>query len=228
MILQNILNNCKWTPYGIECTNDAESMCVYRFLREAILDRHVYVSKVIGFKIKSQGTNKISTGNFIARDKEIGESYPEVVVNLSDKLLLYCNSETVTVTLNPGMNNIGMNPFVAEQKEISVLYTKPELCRSLNKDVILSMRIMYSCGYNTMAENSRHLEKDYYPCETNFALHDYIRILPYITPGAAIQIRYYNGMTVEIFRNILTKWLTHIIAGVVGEGEMKWLQNFEH
>ena len=80
MILETVLNKLEWTPYGIQCPDIMTAKIVHKFVREAVLDRHIYLNKVIGFTINTNNTFRPFAGTYIARHKQIGESYPEIMV----------------------------------------------------------------------------------------------------------------------------------------------------
>lgn len=58
-----------------------------------------------------------------------------------------------------------------------------------------------AAGYHSMAENAAVIGSDiYFPLNTVHTLVDYVRVLP--LTGNSIEVRYYNGMTPELFRSI--------------------------
>ena len=90
-MLKKILNELQWTPYGIACPDAKTAHTVHKFLREAVLDRHIYLSKIIGFAVKSSTHFSVYSGTYIARHVQLGESYPELTVKLSDKIYYQLN-----------------------------------------------------------------------------------------------------------------------------------------
>ena len=78
MILDDILDKYQWSPLGIITPDAVTARKVFKFLREAILDNHIYVTKAIGFKFDSNYTARSHTGTYIARHVQIGDSYAEV------------------------------------------------------------------------------------------------------------------------------------------------------
>lgn len=227
MIIDYILNNITWTPYGLECGNPNTAKVVHKFLREAVLDRHIYVSKVVGFAIKTNNTFRPFSGMSIARHKQIGESYPEIMVNLQDKVFLNDNADCLDTLLTTGMNTVTDNPFGdLRDYKAEVLYVNPNICRCLMKETIFRVQLQYDCGYRSMAENSKSLGNEFFPCYTDYSLVDYFRVLP-MSPGSTlVPLRYYNGATEAQFKDILTKWLLHIKTNSLKKEESLWMQNF--
>ena len=87
-MLDYVLNKTVWTPYGIECSDHATAKKVHKFMREAVLDRHICIRKVIGFSIHGDNGNKLYSGTYIARHINMGDSYPELAVVYSDKVFM--------------------------------------------------------------------------------------------------------------------------------------------
>lgn len=228
MILQDILNRCTWNAHGIQCPGDMYPRTVHKFLREAVLDRHIYLTKAIGFTFHTQSNQRTITGNYISRNKNIGESYPEVMKNLQDKVFINVSTDDCIVLLEPGMNTMHNIEFTDNNVVLDCLYTNPDVCRCLNKNVMFKLKLLYDCGFRNMSQNSDNLSPEYYPCMTDYSLSPYVRILPMVELSNLIQIRYYNGMTPELFKDILSKWSIYIQTGSLKEGEIEWLRNFVH
>lgn len=227
MILNTILNSIAWTPYGLVCPDAVTAKVIHKFMREAVMDRHICISKVIGFTIKSNNTIRSAGNASIARHKQIGESYPELMCHLLDKVFINVNTDTLDMLLSVGMNTLENNCF-GNLREYSaeVLYTDAGVCRCLKNDAILRVWLQYDCGYRGMASNSKILNKEFYPCYTDYSLEEYVRVLPMMRDQTLVPIRYYNGMTEEIFKNILSKWLVHLSTSSLKKEEKLWLQNF--
>jgi len=228
-LLDNIINNLNWTPYGIECNNPMTAKVVHKFLREAILDRHVYINKIIGFSIISNSVFRNYKGMTIARHKQIGESYPEIMINLLDKVFINTSSDTLDTHLTTGMNTTLTNTFGdLRDYKAEVLYTKPDICRCLMKDAILRIQVQYDCGYRSMADNSKNLSDEFFPCYTDYSLADYFRVLPMSSPNQTlVPIRYYNGATERQLKDILTQWNIYIQTNSLKKEEAEWVHSFE-
>lgn len=229
MILEDILNKLTWSPYGIQCPDIYTAKLVHKFMREAVLDRHIYISKVIGFAVKTNNTFRPFAGTYIARHKQIGESYPEVMVNLLDKVFLNTSKTQLDTILSVGSNTtLNCNFDDGEGNIVDVLSTKPDICRCLDKQTVFRVKLQYDCGFRDMARNTKDLKPEFFPCYTDFSLADYVRILP-MQPGTVlVPIRYYNGMTEEKFKDILGKWLLYIQTKSLKGEESLWLQSFMH
>lgn len=227
MILQTILSDLPWTPYGIQCGDARTAAIVNQFLREAILDRHVYVSKVVGFTIKTNNTFRPYAGTYIARHKQVGDSYPELMLNLQDKVFVNTGLTTASTVLKPGDNTMETNVFGdLREIEAKALYTNNRICRCLEKEAILSCMLVYDCGYMHMATSSHIMKPEYFPCNVDYFIGDYFRILPPRRGDTIVQIRYYHGATEQDLRDILSKWFVAIATNSVREVEKIWLQRF--
>lgn len=228
MFLQDILDNAQWTEQGIVCSNADSAWCVYKFIREAILDRHIYHSKVIGFCIQGTTVERSHVHRTISRNKQIGESYPEIVVNLLDKVFLDTSSSHLLNTLQAGNNVMGTQKWGANRdSETDVLYVNPNICRCLRDSCTLKVQIAYDCGYRSMAQNSNSLGKQFFPCYTDYSLQEYVRVIPMTYGSNVVKINYYNNMTVDKFKGILSKWSEHCKSKDIKKEELVWLQSFE-
>lgn len=227
MILETVLNKLEWTPYGIQCPDIMTAKIVHKFVREAVLDRHIYLNKVIGFTINTNNTFRPFAGTYIARHKQIGESYPEIMVNLLDKVFIDVDGSVVNTTLQTGMNTVETSPFWNScNNYVETLYTNPNICRCLTKTTNFQVRLEYDCGYRSMSLNSKSLSSEYFPCYTDYSLQDYVRVLPMLQDSTIVPIRYYNGMDTIKFRKLLSKWLIHIQKNSLKKEETLWMQNF--
>ena len=229
MILETVLNNLQWTPYGIQCPDANTAKIVHKFMREAVLDRHIYLSKVIGFSINTNNTFRAYTGNYIARHKQIGESYPEIMVNMQDKIFVNVSETVLDSTLQTGVNTVETSPFWRAYNDfVETLYANPNICRCLTKETNFKVKLEYDCGYRSMTANSKNLSSEYFPCNTDYTMHQFVRILPMDVGSTLVPIRYYNGLTEETFKSILRKWLIYIQTNSLKKEESLWLQSFMH
>lgn len=227
MILEDILD-MHWSPYGIACGDMNVTAKVRKFLREAVLDRHIYITKVVGYVLSSNNILRVSSGSYITRHEKLGESYSEIMVNLLDKVFLYSNDSEARIELECGMNTMHNNKFIDKSgKDIETLYVNDKVCRVLDGNIQLKLAMSYDCGYKSMPDNSKLLDSKYFPCYTDFSLQDYVRVPPRPRTGdlGVVELRYLNGMTEQIFKDILTKWLSYYKAGDIKEEERIWLQH---
>lgn len=227
-MLNYILNDAVWTPYGIQCSSPAVAKNVHKFLREAVLDRHIYISKVIGFAVRGDNGNQLCSGTYIARHINMGDSYPELSVVYSDKVFLTQN-KSVNLHLHVGGNNISELACTANPS-VEVLYVNDYAGRALTQSAIVCLQLMYSSGYRSMADNSKVLSSEFFPCNTDFSLQEFVRVLPF-GPGEVtnvVPVRFYNNMTQAQFRDILTQWLIYSKSSMANGDELKWMHSFEH
>lgn len=227
MIVQSILSDMQWTPYGIQCNSEKTASIVNLFMREAILDRHITVSKIAGFAIKTNNTFRPYAGTYIARHKQIGDSYPEVMLNLQDKVFINTGLYRASTLLTVGDNTMDKNVF-GDLRDITAeaLYTNNRICRCLDKEAILECILVYDCGYMNMAQSSKVVKSEYFPCTVDFYIGDFFRVLPPVPGSTLVQIRYYNGATEKNLREIMEKWFVWIQTGGIKGDEKLWLQSF--
>ena len=227
MILQEIISKFVWTPYGIQCPDYATMKLAHKFLREAILDRHLCVCKVIGFEIKSATMSRAHTGTYIARHKQIAESYPEVMLNLSDKVFMTSLNGEITCGLETGQNTTHDTVFRdSEGKEVPVLFQNPDICRVIDKTCALRLKVVYDCGYRYCQANSKRIGSDFFPCYTDFYVGDFFRVLPPEPSGNIVSIRYYNGADVKMLQEMLQRYWVITQSGSLRKEEREWLQSF--
>ena len=226
MLIHRILNELKVTSEGVTCSSEEERRVVHKFLREAVMDRHIPVYKVTGIAITSLTAKSVYTSSQIARNKQIGESYAELTVNMLDKTFIVSNNDTLTADLHIGENFLPDVKFKAYNKEAMCFYTNPRLCRVIDGNVGMKIAIERGTGYKSMASNSETLKSGYFPCNTDFSINEFVRVLP-IVDGVHIPIRYFNGFNVDMFNALLTLWRIDIDNKVVSEEDKPWLYSFE-
>lgn len=227
--LTSLLDGSTWGP-GVVIPGGVPAQMMYRFLRTAILDRHIYLTKIVGFKFTTSTPTSGNSNTSIARESQIGDSYVEMVANLYDKLFLTAANHNITVELQKGSNDVPTSQFLtSEGVQQRVLYTNPYLVRCLSGDVTLHLQLSYSSGFKSSHKNSRPLMEGYFPCYTDFSLQDFVRVLPRdrydADPG--IHLRYYNGMTQEIFLTILRSYQMFIETNVVRREDQEWVSVLE-
>lgn len=226
MFIQDLLTKCNWTVYGVECPDANMTAMAHKFLREAILDRHLFVCKVIGFDFTVGSMSRAHAGTYIARNKQIGESYAEVMLNMSDKVLLTTSNGDITVEITDGQNTVHNVTFEnSEHQPVPILYTNENVCRVLDKSCLLKLKVVYDCGYRTCQQNSKKIGADYFPCYTDFYVGDFFRVLP-PEPGNIVAIRFYNGGTIEMLKLLFERYLQTILAGGLRKEEREWLRGF--
>lgn len=239
MILSEVIqHSAAWDSVGYHCTDAEQYRRFYRFLRQAILDRHIPQSKVIGVSyIKSdKSIKRLKSFVNIEGNDSVGESFPELMLNLQDKIFLPTQAPSRTLkqyscTLPTGVHTIMDSKIQdAEQRAVPVLYTKPDMCTVMNDSVIIELHIYYGCKYMDMSATSHLLTKNVFPFYVDYSLQDYIRILPRRPEDTdnTIKIRMYNGMTKDLFIQLLYDWETALSNIDFGTEEKLWLQRSEH
>lgn len=225
-MLNKILNEFEWTNMGISHDSPALVRRAHEFMRKLILDRHLYLNKVIGFKFVTSITAPSNGTTNIARNIAIGESYLEVMAYLDKKIYLDSKAKSATVQLalgpNTVHNTITVNP---EKQKIELLHETDELCRVLDGTARLELYLAYDCVYRSAQRNSKVVGKDYWPCETDYSVQDYFRVLPDFRNPHLVRINYYNGATPEILKRLLIDYKDH--RSVLKKGESLWLSNYD-
>lgn len=226
MLIHKILNELKVTDRGIMCRSEQERKLVHKFIREAVMDRRIPVYKVTGVAITSLTAKSVYTASQIARNKQIGESYVELAVNMLDKTFIVTNNDTLTADLHVGENSLPKVQFKAYNKEAKCFYTNPKLCRVIDGNVGMKIAIERSTGYKSMAQNSETLKSGFFPCNTDFSINDFVRVLP-VVDGIYVPIKFFNGFDVDMFNALLILWRIDIDKKIVNEGDKEWLYSFE-
>lgn len=226
-LLDDILNTYSWSPYGIMVSDETEARRVFKFMREAILDNHVYVNKVIGFRIESGKSIRPHTGTYIARHVQVGDSYAEILVNLLDKVFIGTYATTLSAELSTGENKLPEVVFKDnEHNPVKTLYVKPEICRVLDKECRITLKTSLTCGFGSIDENSHAVKSEYFPCYTDFSVSDFFRVLPMSEGDLLVPIRCYNGATMDDLKSILTMYTYVLKTGSLKEGEKEWVSSF--
>lgn len=222
MIVDVVLEESTWSSNTIACADvDKLNMC-YEFMRQLILDSHLYVTKVIGFGIKNK-TKRNHTGTYIARNVQIGESHVELARKLSDKLI--CNSNTQEISVTAGCGILTSEEVkVATGEEI--LYTSDEICHVVSGNVVLMIKLQNNCGYRDMKQNSNLMSSEYFPMNAYFNINDYVRVLPSIYGDTSFSMRYYNGFTSKHLTDLLVKYSYMVKQELISKEELQWVQSF--
>lgn len=230
--------SAQWTPYGIMCPDVHTARVVHRFLREAVMDRHIYISKIIGFSFDNNDLTRVGNGEYITRHQQIGESYSELIVVLGNKVFLDPFASSYTVSLTTGVNTLyGDSVFKNTlNQEAEVVFTDPTVCTCLKGTNTMHVLTIYDCTYRDTARNSfviKSLAKknnqkrgNFFPCFTDHCLNDFVRILPMMNGDTLVPVRFYNGMTQVQFQKILSNWNSIVKSGNIRNEEKLWLQNF--
>lgn len=222
-----ILNNCAWLPDGsLVCDSVEDASNVRRFLRELILDSHLYVNKAVGFKIRTAGRAE-SGGVKIARYNAIGESYIELMNNLSNKVILDPSVQHIRVELHTGINTVDSCIFKSDDnREIKVLYEDPYICRVLDdKKHTLTLDMKVSSGYLDMHSASKFT--DGFPAYVYYNIGNFVRVRPSIN-STFVTLNYYNGFNPELFKKLLEINMGRYQSAIARGEDRAWKRNFEH
>lgn len=226
MILSKLIDGCTWSNNSVIVNNPAEARFIHKLLRELVLDSHLYVTKVTGFYITSVTKDRMHGGVQIARDNNLGDSYLEVMANLQDKVFLSSSAEELKIPLQVGVNTLNDVSVLCNQNPIKTLCVDPYICRVLDSECTLHVSCLTFTGYRSIQQNSGKASK-YFPTYTYFNMSDYVRVLPLPPNESIIQLRFYNGYTMELFKSQVEETIILHKSGNVSNKERKWLQSFE-
>lgn len=240
MILSEVIQSqANWDSIGIHCTDAVQFKRFHTFLREAVLDRHIPHHKIIGVSYMRGNKSLKRMRSFvnIEGNDSVGESFPELMRNLQDKIVLFDGVPTkelmeCTCTVTTGPNKLPDTVFKQKDTDITieVLYLNDNMCVVMDDVVILQVFAYYNLGYMDMARTSHVLSKSVFPFYVDYSLQDYVRVLP-PPPGDTsniVRVRFYHGMTKEKFISILSKWEQSMANIDFGTEEKLWLQHSEH
>lgn len=221
-----ILNKCLWLPNGsLVCNSVEEASTVRKFLRELILDSHLYVNKSVGFKIKTSGRAE-SGGVRIARYGAIGESYIELMNNLSNKVVLDQTVQHVRIELHTGVNTVHDCVFKSDDnRELPVLYEDPYICRVLDdKKHMLLLDMKVSSGYLDMRTAAKFTEG--FPAYVYYNIGNFIRVRPDIG-STFVTLTYLNGFNAELFKKLLDANIGRYQSGIARGEDRAWKRSFD-
>lgn len=221
MIVDTLLDEFAWDGNGVSCPNAERTYQMFKFLRELILDSHLFVTKAIGFSIKNK-TVRNKVGTYIARNSQIGESNTELLDKLSDKLFLDTSDTDLSFPLSCGL--VKVSDITSD--EVKILCVNQEVCRVVTGNCTLNLKVQLNCGYKSIQKNSAELPPEYFPMFTYFNINDYVHILPMVKGSNRVNIRYYHGMNSTIFRGMVEKYRGLIKTSYISEEELKWVESF--
>lgn len=168
-------------------------------LRKAILDGEIPITMPIGFALNSpRNTSFISA---IDRNHSCQESMIAVASNVSNIILVGDMGEVVDIEEKVGVITTGN----AQWRSKGVYRCRPinpeQHMFTATEPMSVKFFVHKAAGYHSMAENAAVIgDSTYFPLNTVHTLIDYVRVLP--LTGDAIEVRYYNGMTPELFLDI--------------------------
>lgn len=168
-------------------------------LRKAILDGEIPITMPIGFALNSpRNTSFISA---IDRNHCCQESMIAVASNVSNIILSGDMGDIVDIEEQLGDITTGN----AKWRSLGRYDCKPinpdQHMFTATEPMSIKFIVRKAAGYHSMAENAAIIGNDtYFPLNTVHTLIDYVRVLP--LTGGHIEVRYYNGMTPELFQSI--------------------------
>lgn len=226
MIIDTLLEHCTIDDNGaIACPNVDVANSIRRFLHEAIQDNRFYVSKVIGFKVSRVGRPDSGT-TMIARNLEIGESYIELMRNLSDKVFIGTTARHIVIDLHPGENTLDNCLIIDKNGPLRVLHTNPYLCRVLREHCTLHLDLALGTGFLDMKGASLKMKSDGFPSYAYFFLGDFVRVRPVKNLSTTVNLVYRNGFTTQDLITILELNRSKYKANLIREEERIWMQSY--
>lgn len=214
-----------------------KAMKAHKFLREAILEREVPITKAIGVEFvldpsSTSGKEPLSREASIPLEgySKCGESYPELMVNLQDKVWLTSRyidyflghaEESSDCRMNaPTLEMQVHNHSLYQDKSMPVcLMLKDKVFRNMYNDrLAIKIHVAYGRGLVSLSRNSRRLmslvpkiaSREAFPFQTDYSLAPFIRVLPVRQYTESVPIMCLHGMTGELFRGVLVDWLNFL------------------
>lgn len=222
MIVDNLLEDFTWGQSGLSTSDPQKAFTMFQFIRQLIMDSHLYVTKIIGFSVTNR-TMRSHTGTYIARNVQLGESYAEMMVKLSDKLIINTNENELVFDVKKGVIKASELPMKDNSK---ILFVKDDMCRVITGTCVLNFRLQTDCGYRDMQQNSNELPSQYFPMNTYFNIMDYVRVLPMMYGSTEIKLRLCNGMSMDILKMMIARYKGLLESQYVSEEELQWAQSF--
>lgn len=228
-----------WSENEIVFPNAAMYKKAFKFIREAILDRYLYNTRVIGFRF-TESSYAFSRGmcqEATIRHMQVGDAYPEMILNLKDKVFLSKpNGDSPAVMRTQvGVNYLperkfSTTSFSENKTNYSVLFTNPYVCRiaeAKNQNIDLYVRVAEGCGYVPMEVNSKLIPKDYFPCYTDYSLTEFVRVLPPDKDSnkPVIKFMFRNGMTSMALKGLFINYSNIAKQGRLDMKGVQWLQH---
>lgn len=226
MFLDTLLACSEFTPTSIQFPNADFAHKAFLFLRQAVLDRHIGIVKAIGVDFVHNAQNKLSIDNLVSIEgySNCGESYPELMLNLQDKIFLTDMAKTsFTVDVNKGDIKITDVTFPGAL----VLHENDRFLRVLTNSMGVVVHVAYGNGYHSISRNSKIIPKGAFPFSADYTLAPFVKILPVRDMQTAIPVKYQHGMTHALFKGLLAQWAPVSTSNDFGAEELKWLQSFE-
>lgn len=171
----------------------------HALLRRAILDGDIPVTMPIGFALNSpRNTSFISA---IDRNHCCQESMIAVASNVSNIILIGEMNGIVDIEEQVGKITTGNAVWRSMGRHDCRPINPEQHMFTATDPMSIKFFVHKAKGYHSMAENATIIGNDtYFPLNTVHTLIDYVRVLP-LTKDC-IEVRYYNGMTPELFRSI--------------------------
>lgn len=224
MVLNDILNQgVQIVPNGFQCSTPDGAMKVFKFIREAVLDRHIYITKAVGVRFTNDVHSKADSDGKVHIEGyyNCGESYPELMLNFNDKVFL-TDPSTEIITIPCRVGRMSIDKVMDAD---SILYQNPYIAQVLSNSMSIELAVRYSCGFSSMSENSK-VSSDMFPFMTDYSLSEYVRVLPMLYGETLIRLKFLHGMTMVKFINILRKWNLLAEQYRIKKEELIWLQSF--
>lgn len=222
MIVNDLLEGVNWESSAITSEDPAKLYTIFQFLRQLIMDSHLYVTKIIGFSVTNR-TMRSHTGTYIARNVQLGESYAELSVKLADKLIIGTDVDELSFDVKKGLIKV---PALEMPASSRIMYTNDEVCRVIAGTCVLHFKIQTDCGYRDMQQNSAELPNSYFPMNTYFNISEYVRVLPMMRGDKRINLRFLNGMDVNTLKFLLLRYKSLIESQFISKEELAWVQSF--
>lgn len=170
----------------------------HRLFRTTILDGQVPVRMPIGFTINSY--KHPGAYSILDRNKSCQEATVAIATNISG-IIFVGNEDSICVSEEKaGVITTGNVLWTSKGKASCTPVNKDRYLLTALDPVAILFHVAENTGFRSMAENSKLIKRGYFPLNTVHSLNDYIRVLPEYSDH--IEVRYFNGMTPELFERI--------------------------
>lgn len=171
----------------------------HALFRETILDGKVPVTMPIGFSIISPQTLSLTTA--VGRNPSCQEATVAIAANVSGIIFVGANDNIVQSDEATGAITTGSATWKCKGTKNCTPICKDTYLFTGIRPVSIKFFVHQNAGFHPMSENADIIKKStFFPLNTVHTLIDYVRVLPAYSNG--IEVRYYNGMTPELFQRI--------------------------
>jgi hypothetical protein len=185
----------------IKYTDNETFETAYKYFRELILGGKLPLLIPIGIKVPAS----LAAGSALDRVSGIFESMASIAANSEGIIFTIPELVQPEIYSEPCTGKLFTDKvrwYNNASLQVNVITTPHHILTS-SEQVRIVYRVKYITGYRSIEENQKELDIAYYPLNAYASLAPYVKILP--PNGHSIRVRYTNGMTAEVFSELLKK-----------------------